>query len=151
MMWITDFEPWHLRLLPVIRNDVEYSALLLSADHANGLKEAGNAFSAWVPEGLVVCVGVGIRPSDGLPEAWLIGGPLIDRYRFSFHRHARRCLESMARYYAWPAVYTSINIADARAERWIRALGFHQIDWPENSQAPPEIKAKYLYYQKEFL
>ena len=151
MMWVTEFEPWHLRLLPVLRNDAEHSELLRSTQHGQWLKEAGNAFSAWVPEGLVACVGVGIRPHDGRPEAWLIGGPLIDRYRFSFHRKAKRMLESMSRFYGWPEVFTTTNKTDTRAERWIRALGFQPVEWPEDSATPAEIRNGYHLYRKEYV
>ena len=145
MIRLEPFEPHHISSLYAPRNDVQLYPLLCTGEYQEVLYRAGNAYSAWVPEGLLGCAGIGLRP-DGYPEAWLIGSPLIDRYKVGFHRLVRRMLKTLQEVNGWKTVLSTTNVDDARAQAWIEALGFKRV----GIVTAPGVPGTYLRYVKEY-
>jgi hypothetical protein len=123
MIDLVPFEPAHLSGLNAPRNDAGIFPYLNSFDYLKTLQRAGNAYSAYVPEGLLGCAGIGMR-EDGWPEAWMIGTALIDRHRVAFHRLVKGKLREIMAESGWRFVLASALADDRRARKWLERLGF---------------------------
>ena len=83
----------------------------------------GMAFTASCEKGLVACAGV-LPVWKAVAEAWCIGSPLIQYFKFSFPKNVKKKLEEMINHYRLDRVQTVVDAEFIVSINWLERMGF---------------------------
>jgi len=83
----------------------------------------GKAFTGVCEKGLIACAGV-LPLWRGVAEAWCVGSPLIEYFRFSFPRVIHRKLTEIINFYQLDRLQTIVHPDFVVSQIWLKRMGF---------------------------
>jgi len=83
----------------------------------------GKAFTGVCEKGLIACAGV-LPLWRGVAEAWCVGSPLIEHFKFSFPKVVHRKITEMINYYGLDRLQTIVDREFITSIKWLERMGF---------------------------
>jgi hypothetical protein len=110
----------------IVRRDfdeITYAALRALTGTAQHLATSGPAFTIVAGDEIMACGGV-VKFWEGVGEAWMMGSPLIERYKISFAKRAARLLNWVANDLHLVRLQTVVDAEHTVARTWVERMGF---------------------------
>ena len=83
----------------------------------------GKAFTGICEKGIICCAGV-LPVWKGVAEAWCVGSPLIESFRFSFPKEVKHKLGQIIEYYKLDRLQTIVDKEFTVSQKWLERMGF---------------------------